>query len=144
MHAARTLKGVMLARLQESGGWMSREALAKGRSSSVAAIDEALADLVLEGQAQWGQGRGYRLAGTDLSRAAMKELRAKGLHRAVCARQVKDEYRVGVAEEQFSGGVALGVVMFEMAMPMPRPGPLYVEQHLAQVQRIVEFTKRGV
>lgn len=140
MHALRTLKGVMLARLMDSGAWMSREALARGASTSPAVIDDALADLVLEKKAEYRKAVGYRLAGSELVRTAVKKLRAEGLSRAVCGRQVRDEYRVGVAQAH----AALGLVMYELALPMPEPGPDALAQHLRQVDALIEFTKRGL
>ena len=44
-----------------------------------------------------------------------------------------------------AGGLTgLGVVMFELAMPMPAPGPLALAQHMAQINAVVEFTKGGL
>lgn len=121
----------------DSGTWMSRAALAKGASTSPAAIDDALADLVLEKKAEYRQAVGYRLAGTEMARLAAKKLRAEGLARSVCARQVKDEYRVGVAEQRR----ALGLVMYELAMPMPPEGPGFLDALQRQVDAVIEFTK---
>lgn len=132
---ARPLKAVMLERLMDGGTWISREALAKGASTSVHAIDDALADLVLERRAEWRQGSGYRLAGTEMTRAAVKQLRADGLSRSVCGRQVKNEYRVGVAEVR--GG---GLVMYELELPMPPAGPDHLPLHLLQIDQILKFT----
>lgn len=132
----RPLRVVMLERLVDSGTWMSRDELASNASSSPPAIDDALADLVVEGKAEFRQAVGYRLAGTELARAAAKKLRAEGLVRSVCGRQVKDEYRVGVAEQRDG----LGLVMYELAMPMPDS----LDGHLRQVNAVIEFTRRGV
>lgn len=137
--SGRPLKAVMLERLMDGATWISREALAKGASTSVHAIDDALADLVLERKAEWRQGSGYRLAGTEMTRAAVKQLRADGLARSVCGRQVKNEYRVGVAEQRED----LGLVMYELALPLPAPGPECLAQHIAQVNAVMEFTTRG-
>ena len=137
--SGRPLKAVMLERLMDGGTWISREALAKGASTSAHAIDDALADLVLERKAEWRQGSGYRLAGTEMPRAAVKQLRADGLARSVCGRQVKNDYRVGVAEQRKD----LGLVMFELALPMPAEGPDHLRLHLLQVDEILKFTKEG-
>lgn len=59
---AQPLRDVMLARLQASTTWLDRHALSAGASSSNWAIDDALADLVLERLAVYRQGKGYRLA----------------------------------------------------------------------------------
>lgn len=138
---ARPLKAVMLERLMDCGTWMARAALAQGASTSPAAIDDALADLVIEKKAEYREAVGYRLAGTEMTRAAAKKLRAEGLARSVCGRQVKQEYRVGVAEQRG----ALGLVMYELAMPMPPAGPEFVAQHLRQVDAVIDFSlNKGV
>lgn len=134
---SRPLKDVMLERLMDSGTWLSRAALAQGASTSAAAIDDALADLVLEKKAEYRQAVGYRLAGTELTRAAVKKLRCEGLSRSVLGCQVKDEYRVGVAERRD----ILGLVMYELALPMPPVGPDQLTEHLRQVNAVIEFTQ---
>ena len=134
---SRPLKDVMLERLMDCGTWMSREALAKGASTSAPAIDDTLADLVLERRAEYRQAVGYRLAGTELTRAALKKLRAEGLARSVLGCQVKDEYRVGVAERHD----IFNLVMYELALPMPPAGPDYLSQHMAQLNAVIEFTR---
>lgn len=134
--SGRPLKTVMLERLMDGGTWIGREALAKGASTSVHAIDDALADLVLEGKAEWRQGSGYRLAGTELCRTAMKQLRAEGLSRSILGRQVKAEYRVGVAARCD----ILNLVMYELALPMPPDGPDHLAQHMRQAEAILKFT----
>jgi hypothetical protein len=133
----RVLKDVMLGRLMDSGTWMDREALAAGASLCSLAIDDALADLVLEGKAEYRQGVGYRLRGTDLARQACKKLRDEGLSRAVLGRQVKGEYRVGVAERHDT----LNLVMYELALPMPAPGPDQLVQHMRQIDGVIAFAQ---
>ena len=59
--------------------------------------------------------------------------------RSVCGRQVKNDYRVGVAEQRKD----LGLVMFELALPMPAEGPDHLRLHLLQVDEILKFTKEG-
>lgn len=135
-----SLKNTMHKRLMDAGTWISREALGDGASTSRAAIDDALADLVLEGKAEFRHAVGYRLAGTELTRQAVKKLRAESLSRAVLGRQVKDQYRVGVAEQRKE----LGLVMYELALPMPAPGPDQLVQHMRQIDAVVAFTKRDL
>jgi len=134
---ARSLKTVMHERLMDSGSWLSRDALASNASTSPPAIDDALADLVMEGKAEFRQAVGYRLVGSELVRAAVKKLRAEGLSRQVLGRQVKAEYRVGVAERHD----VLGLVMYELALPMPPDGPDHLNQHKRQMDALLEFTK---
>lgn len=133
------LKTVLLRRLMASGTWMRRAELTQGCSTSPLAIEDALADLVIDRQAVYRDDVGYRLSGTPLARQAAKTLLEKGLARAVCGRQVKDEYLVGVAEQQ----AELGLVMYELAMPMPASGPEFVAEHLRQVDAVIEFSTRG-
>ena len=135
--SAPRLKDVMLGRMMDSATWMSREELAQGVSTSPLAIDDALADLMLEAKAEYRQAVGYRLKGTELSRQAMKQLRAQNLARSICGRQVKDEYRVGVAEKRD----ILNLVMYELALPMPPSGPQQLEQHMRQINAVIDFTQ---
>lgn len=133
------IKQQLQRRLMAAGTWMRRAELTMGCRASSLAIEDALADLVIERQAVYRDDVGYRLSGTPLSRQAAKQLLEKGLTRAVCGRQVKDEYLVGVAEQR----AELGLVMYELAMPMPAGGPEFVAQHLRQVDAVIEFTTRG-
>jgi hypothetical protein len=117
----------------DSGTWMSRQALTKNIKRKPEAVDDALADLVIERRAEYREAVGYRLAGTALTREAAKTLRANGLLKAVCGRQVGDEYHVGVAQAHQS----LGMVMYEMTLPMPDT----LDGHINQVNAIVKFTE---
>lgn len=135
----RPLKAVMLERLMDCGTWMDRHALAANASLCAMAIDDALADLVIEGKAEYREHVGYRLAGTPVARRAVRMLQREKVSRAVYSQQVGKEYRVGVAERR-EGADALGVVMYELALPMPAPGPKAAQQHLAQVQALCDFT----
>jgi hypothetical protein len=142
---AADLKTRMLERLIDGGTWVSREALAEGLSTSPLAQEDALADLVIEGLAEFRQGSGYRLAGSAVQRRAVLMLRKQGTRRSVFAHESKGQYRVGVAELQKLGQTeALSLVMYEMVLPMPEPGPDALGQHLRQVQGVVDFSMRGV
>lgn len=136
----RTLKDRMKERLMDATGWLTSEALAEGLSTCQLAIDDALADLVIEDLAQFKVAVGYRLSASYLCRTALRELRSKNLKRAICARPFKDVYRVGVAE--FQQGT--GVVVYEIEMPMPPDGPHALEQHLRQVDAVLKFTQRDL
>ena len=126
------LPDVLLERLMDSGTWMSRQALTKSIKRKPETIDDALADLVIERRAEYREAVGYRLAGTALTREAAKTLRANGLVKAVCGRQVGDEYHVGVAQAHQS----LGMVMYEMTLPMPDT----LDGYQAQANAICKFT----
>lgn len=128
------LKNQMLERLIDCGSWMMRRELVAGLSSSPPAIEDALADLVIEGKAEFRQQGGYRLAGGALERRAAYLLRQERTHRAVYGQQVGTDYRVGVAELRCLGErQERTLVMYEVAMPMPPSGPKHLEQHMRQV-----------
>lgn len=88
--AVRPLKTVMLERLVASGAWMTRQDLAQGASCSPWAIDDALADLVLEHKAVYRAGVGYRW---EMDRPKRSTFSTKAAHspRGVCA----DSYQSG-------------------------------------------------
>ena len=127
----------MLKRLVASGTWVDRADLTAGLNAGVEAVEDALADLVLEGHAEYREAVGYRLAGSPMAREAARLLVREKVQRAVTGRQVGREYRVGVAERRAD----LGVVMFELALPLPEPGPGALEVHLKQVDAVLAFAQ---
>lgn len=133
-HNFRPLKAVMLDRLMDCGTWLTMEQLAEGASTSQPAIEDAVADLVLEGKAEYREAVGYRLAGTALTRAAVVGMRRNGTRRHVVAQQIKNEYRAGVAEQR----AELGVVMYELAMPLATE----VAGHMRQVRAVMDLATR--
>lgn len=114
----RPLKSVLLERLIDAGTWLGRDELVADLSNCLPAIEDALADLVVEAKADYREGSGYRLAGTYLARQAAKQLRAKGNRFAAQAAQHGQHFRIGVAEVRDT----LGLVMYELSMPLPEPG----------------------
>lgn len=134
MGTARALKAGLIGRLIDAGTWVSRDELAEGLSTCVPAVEDNLADLVLEGKAEWREGSGYRLAGTLLARRAAQLMRSTGSRRSVQAMQHKDQYRIGVAEQRDGQDL----VLYEIALPMPKPGPDALRQHLAQVDAVMK------
>lgn len=141
----RPLRRVMLERLVIEGTWVSGAELADGLSSSPLAIEDALADLVIEGQAEFRQHVGYRLKGTVTTRRAAKLMRTECRRRGVFAHQVGDEFRVGVAEMLWLGQPGrdeLDLVMYELVMAMPAPGPKNLAEHVAQVDAVLKFATR--
>jgi biotin operon repressor len=146
--AGRPLRRVMVERLIDSGTWCSGVELAAGLSASPVAIEDALADLVIEGQAEFRQAEGYRLAGGVQARRAAWLLRNRKntqggrLRRAAFGTELGGNYRVGVAEMRNGvdcGPDGLGLVMYELVMPMPPEGPDQVAHHMSQVQAVVDF-----
>ena len=128
----------MLKRLVASGAWVDRADLTAGLNAGVEAVEDALADLVLEGHAEYREAVGYRLAGTELAREAARLLLISKTRRGVAAKPVGNEYRVGVAERR---GGDLGLVMFELAIPMPPAGPDALAAHLKQVDAVLAFAQ---
>lgn len=137
----RTLKDRMVERLATSTGWLTSADLSAGLSTNRLAIEDAIADLVVEQTADYKPASGYRLKGTVLCRQALRTLKAQGGQRAVVGAPFKAVYRVGVAEV-LDGGVG-GVVLYELELPMPPAGPEHLQQHLLQAEQILKFTHRG-
>lgn len=137
----RPLRSQLLNRLIASGTWVKREKLVDGCSSIPAVIEDALADLVVEGKAEYRADMGYRLAGSAQSRRAAWLLRQRKAKRAVFAEPVGKEYRVGVADLVQRGG--LDLVMYDMSFPMPEPGPDSLAQQQRMADAILEFAKKG-
>lgn len=114
-----------------SGTWVARARLGH-LSSSVVALDDALADLVIEGRAEFREAVGYRIAGTELTRGALRRLhRHPELNRVVLAKQKDLQLRLGVAERR----QAIGLVSYEMELP-PAADP---ESALAQAQTFLNY-----
>lgn len=134
----RVLKDQMLERLMTASGWLTPVAMAAGLSTSRMAIEDALADLVVEQSADYKPAAGYRLKGTVLCRQALRLLKTDGGQRAVKGHPFGAVYRVGVAEVR--GG---GLVMYELELPLPPEGPDHLRLHMLQVDAILKFTKEG-
>lgn len=135
----RVLKDQMLERLMTASGWLTPVAMAAGLSTSRMAIEDALADLVVEQSADYKPAAGYRLKGTVLCRQALRLLKTHGGTRAVRGHPAEGVYRLGVAEARAD----LGLVMYELALPLPPDGPDHLRLHLLQVDAILKFTKEG-
>lgn len=141
---AAALTEAMARRLAEHGSWMEAAPLAEGLSGDPAQLRQALKDLVAEGVAEFRKGVGWRLYASALARGALQMLLRDGSKVAAKAEQVGEEWRVGVAYRGAAGGAGpagalLGVVLFELAMPMPAKGPDFAKQHAAQAQAVLEF-----
>lgn len=134
----RTLKDRMVERLATSTGWLTSADLSAGLSTNRLAIEDAIADLVVEQTTDYKPASGYRLKGTVLCRQALRTLTAQGGQRAVVGAPFKAVYRVGVAEVRDGG-----VVLYELELPMPPAGPEHLQQHLLQVEQILKFSHRG-
>ena len=117
---ATDLKTQMLERLIDAGDWLTRSALARDLSSSPPAIEDALADLVIEAKAEFSAKTGYRLAGSAVARRAAQLMRKRGLRRQVVAEPDNKQggYRIGVSELR-----ALELYLKVRAAGKPLDGP---------------------
>jgi hypothetical protein len=131
----QTLAGRLLNALIDAGTWLSRDELQAPQNCSTVALDDALADLVMEGAIDFRRNVGYRLAGTGACRRAAQLMRREGKRAAAIGVPHKDGYRVGVAEQR----AEIGLVMYELALPLPAPQEDALQHHLNQVGGVVEF-----
>lgn len=119
----RMLKERMHSRLMLAVRWVSGAELAAGLSTSRVAIEDALADLVTEGLAEFDAALGYRLSGSQLCRDVVRDLRldiARSEQKNKFRRcfQIKDfgeVMRVGVAEHRPN----TGLLVYELELPFP-------------------------
>jgi len=122
--------------LIDEGTWMTPDALRglwPGGIGSV--LEDALADLVIDGTVDYRENVGYRLAGTLVCRKAARLMRREGKRAAVFAEPREDGYHVGVAEHRAD----LGLVMYELALPLPDPDKDALQAHLEQVGGVIKF-----
>lgn len=128
----RPLRQVFLERLMDAGTWCSRDELTVGTSNSPPAIEDALADLVVDGIAEYREHSGYRLLGSALQRRAVRQMRQQRLNRFINGEPVGNEFHVAVVEQAPRAGIDL--VMYELAVPLPdEPADrLAVQRRIAQ------------
>ena len=115
---SRALKDRMARRLMLATRWVSAGELADGLSTCQVAIDDALADLVVEGHAQTnGESplMGYRFNASALCREAARQLMRGKSVRQVVGKPFESVYRLGVAEHRRG----LGVVTYDLELPLP-------------------------
>lgn len=113
------LRSQVLQVLAQAGTWVDRPAL-DPLTTCVPALDDALADLVVEGRVEHQRFVGYRLAVSALARHALLKLKQDPqLRRAVAANTVEKKGRsqvlVGVAQR--CPGLDGAVVTFDVALP---------------------------
>lgn len=131
----KTLRDYLTEALIEGGTWMSRAELQAARECSDVALEDALSDLVVDRVVDYRENVGYRLAGTAVCRRAAQLMRREGKRAAVVGVPGKDGYRVGVAEHR----AEIGLVMFEMALPLPAEGEDALQVRLDQVAAVADF-----
>lgn len=128
------LRGQVLDLLVDAGTWVSRDEL-NTLSTCAPAVDDAIADLVIEGLAEHRKNVGYRLAATEACRRALQLQRRTGKATVAVGQPGRDAYRVGVVETL----PGRGRVAYELELPNPQPGPDALQVHLAQVQGVIDF-----
>lgn len=123
----RTVRQRVFSTLVDAGNWVKRQDLAKV-SGVKSAIEDALADLVLEERVEFSPAMGYRLAGGEQVRDAARALRAsykKGSDCGPMTRAVSvgaptghGDRVMGVAElRALSPGAAPELVLYRMVIP---------------------------
>ncbi len=106
-----------LRQLIAAGTWVAREDLA-GCAGSPVALEDALADLVMLGQAEYQRGAGYRIAQPAVVRQAAKVLLEQPhLRERVDMVQVAGGVHMGIAKRTGPGD--LDVLMFGMVVAAP-------------------------
>ena len=139
---AVSLRSRVLEVLLSQGPWVQRAAL-DGLTTCQPALDDVLADLVIEGHAEFKRHVGYRLQGGPQVREARVQLMTDpALLRAVAAAEVQtdagQQMVMGVAERRAELGGA--VVTYQMELPVcGSPSEL-----LAQAQALAGFFKTGL
>jgi hypothetical protein len=134
----RPLGELLVDTLIDSGTWMTREDLhVQLPDHSDVAMDDAIADLVIEGKADWRENVGYRLAGAPVARRAAQRLHRApaGTKRFSLAIRLNDGFHIGVAEERAD----LGRVMYELALPPAAPGEDELDHLQRQVEGVLHF-----
>jgi hypothetical protein len=139
--SGRTLRADVLDALAGAGTWVAREAL-DALTTCAPALDDVLADLVVEGRAEFRQFVGYRLALSPLARQSLQKLKQEPLVRRVVSAYTAEKngrsmVRVGVAERRADLGGA--VVTYDMALPVC-DSP---DAALAQAQAWMHFLANG-
>lgn len=135
------LRSAVLNELASAGTWVARPVLDK-LTACRPALDDVLADLVVEGRAEFQQFVGYRLAISPLARQALQKLQQQPhMKRALQAHTVEkngmSQVRLGVAERRADlGGL---VLTYDMALPVCNTPAAA----LAQAQAFMEFCSHG-
>lgn len=141
---AVSLRSRVLEVLLSQGPWVQRAAL-DGLTTCQPALDDVLADLVIEGHAEFKRHVGYRACGGPLVREAHRRLlQDKALVRAVVAAErpcdAGAQLVLGVAERRPELGRPGDVLTYELALPAcASPADL-----LAQAQALAGGMRTGL
>ena len=124
--------------LMQRGTWVTRPQLEMAIKAAGPvpkhAVEDALADLVIELAVVYREDVGYRLSGHPVAREAAKLLSSTGSARSVCSKVVNHETILGIAEKRHG----LGLVMYALALPAPKT-PEQIQAHLAMT---IDFLTR--
>lgn len=136
------LRTKVLRLLLTKGTWVQREAF-NPLTTCQPALEDVLADLVIDGHAEFKRHVGYRLLGGPQVRDARVQLMADPtLVRAVAAAEVQtdagQQLVMGVAERRPELGGA--VVTYQMELPVCGSH----SELLAQATALAEFCKTGL
>lgn len=138
----RPLRVRVLEALAGAGTWVARAEL-DALATCMPALDDVLADLVMEGRAEHQPAAGYRLALAPLVRKALQQLQQEpGLQRALKAQTIEKNgrsvVRIGVAERRPQ--LAGGVVTYAAELPVCESP----EEALAQAQAFMDLCAKEI
>jgi hypothetical protein len=121
--------------LADSESWVERSAF-DALSTCRPAVDDVLADLVIEGQADFRQYVGYRLAGGPLLRKAVRRLRHQPkLRRVAVWREHEQGLAVGIAERRALSEEDTDESVFAYGLNFPpEPDPAKRMEPVAQLE----------
>lgn len=130
------LRTRVLHLLIDAGTWVGRTEL-NTLTACMPALDDVLADLVTEGLLEHRKNVGYRLAASEAVRRAAQNQRRSGKAAEAVGMPGAGFYSLGVAEVR----PETGLLLYELQLPNPEPGPNALGQFRAQLQGILEFKK---
>ncbi len=129
-----SLRARALNRLMEAGSWLGREQL-QALTTCQSALDDVLADLVVDQQVEFRPHGGYRLVGTPAARRAAQLMRRSDRKAAAVVLRGREFVHVGVAEHR----AVVGLVWYELAIPHPDPDLNALERQLEQLGGVIAF-----
>lgn len=137
----RPARQVLLERLMDAGTWVSPHELTDGISTCRPAVEDAVADLVIEGKAEYREHVGYRLAGSVLQRRAAMLFRENRNSQArrrtgVYGEARGREFRIAVVEERCTA--VTDPVMYELSVPLPEDPTESLQTQERAVQALLD------
>lgn len=137
--SGRPLRALLLERLMDAGTWVEPVPLCQGLTTCQMALEDALADLVVDGKVVFRLAVGYRLAGGPEVRRAAQLMRRARSSRGAFMREVVRKGADGQGRQAFALGMVwdrpdVGLVQFEVDLPA-----VGLDGQLAYAQRVVDF-----